>query len=183
MTELAWQDPLRGGAVARESFRLAVAGELALVRLQLFSRDPAAAERGAAALGHPLPAVGTVLGTDRYRIAGRAPGDWLLLAGDTTTGALWASCSATLAGTTAAVTAATDGCVALRLAGRQRQRVLARGSTVDIAALQPGHCAATRFAGVVALLVPEEDAMLVIACRSLAAYLRDWCDAASVDCC
>ena len=34
-----------------------------------------------------------------------------------------------------------------------------------------------------ALLLPESGAMLLVACRSLAVYLRDWFDAASVDCC
>ena len=183
MTELPWQDPLRGGAVARGHFRLALAEELTLVRLQLFSRDPAATGRAAAALGHPLPAVGAIVDTARYRIAGRAPADWLLLARDTPAPALRRSCAEAVGATTAAVTAAGDGLVALRLSGAGRQRVLARGTTLDLATLEPGSCAATRFAGVAAFLVPEHEAMLLIACRSLAVYLRNWCDAASVDCC
>jgi heterotetrameric sarcosine oxidase gamma subunit len=183
MTELAWQDPLRGGAVAREGFRLAAAEDLALVRLQLSAGDPDAASRVEAALGATLPATGGVVEGSGCRLAGRAPGDWLLIAGDRETASLVQTLETALAGCTAAVTPATDGQAALRLTGPARGRVLARGTTLDLGRLASGQCAATRFAGVPVFLVPEAEAMLLLACRSLAVYLRDWCDAASADCC
>jgi heterotetrameric sarcosine oxidase gamma subunit len=183
MTELAWQDPLRGGAVAREGFRLAAAEDLALVRLQLSAADPDAASRAEAAVGAALPATGGVVEGSGCRVAGRAPGDWLLIAADGETASLVQTLETALTGCIAAVTPATDGQVALRLTGPARERVLARGTTLDLGRLAPGQCAATRFAGVPVLLVPEAEAMLLLACRSLAVYLRDWCDAASADCC
>ena len=183
MTELAWQDPLRGGAVAREGFRLLVAEDLAPVRLQLVAGDRDALSRAEGALGLALPPTGNVVEGQGYLVAGRAPGDWLLIAAADESAALKEALERALAACTAAVTPATGGQVVLRLTGHARERVLARGTTLDLAALAPGQCAATRFAGVSALLVPEADAMLVLACRSLAVYLRDWCDAASADCC
>lgn len=183
MSELAWQDPLRGGAVAREGFRLAAAEDLALVRLQLVAGDPDAATRAAAALGHALPDTGSVGDGSGYRVAARAPGDWLLLAAAGETAALVATLQAALADTTAAVTPASESLMALRLTGPAHDRVLARGTTLDLGRLTPGRCAATRFAAVAAFLVPEAEAMLLFADRSLGVYLRDWCDAASADCC
>ncbi|MHA7817018.1 MAG: sarcosine oxidase subunit gamma family protein [Pseudohaliea sp.] len=183
MTELAWQDPLRGGAVAREGFRLVAAEDLALLRLQLLAWDRDAGSRAAAALGRALPATGCVVAGEGYRVAGRAPGHWLFIAAAGESASLAETLEKALAACTAAVTPATDGQVVLRLTGPARERVLARGTTLDLGALAPGQCAATRFAGVPVLLVPEADAMLVLACRSLAVYLRDWCDAASADCC
>jgi heterotetrameric sarcosine oxidase gamma subunit len=183
MTELAWQDPLRGGAVAREGFRCAAAEDLAPVRLQLVATDRDAVARAEAALGHALPETGAVAAGQGYRVAARAPGDWLLIAGAGETASRVEKLETALAGTTAAVTPATDGLVALRLTGAARARVLARGTTLDLGRLTPGRCAATRFAAVAVLLVPEAEAMLLFADRSLAVYLRDWCDAASADCC
>jgi len=183
MTELAWQDPLRGGAVARDGFRLAASEDLGLVRLQLGAGNADAGGRAEAALGAALPATGGVVEGSVCRVAGRAPGDWLLIAAVGETASLVQTLETALAGSTAAVTPASDGQVALRLTGPARDRVLARGTTLDLGRLAPGQCAATRFAGVPVLLVPEADAMLLLACRSLAVYLRDWCDAASADCC
>jgi heterotetrameric sarcosine oxidase gamma subunit len=183
MTELAWQDPLRGGAVAREGFRFAAAEDLALLRLQLVATDRDAVRVAEAALGHALPETGAVVDGKGYRVAARAPGDWLLIAGAGETAALRETLETALAGTTAALTPATESLAALRLTGPARGRVLARGTTLDLGTLAPGRCAATRFAAVAVLLVPETDAMLLFADRSQAVYLRDWCDAASADCC
>ncbi len=183
MTELAWQDPLRGGAVAREGFHLAAAEDLGFVRLQLVAGDRDAVARAEAALGHGLPETGRVDDGKGYRVAARAPGDWLLIAAVDETVSLREILGSALTECTAAVTAATEGQLVLRLTGPARGRVLARGTTLDLGRLAPGQCAATRFAGVPVFLVPEAEAMLLFADRSLAVYLRDWCDAASADCC
>lgn len=184
MPELSWRAPLRGVAVARPGFTLRGVDDLPLARLQLFARDADVLAQAAAAFAAPLPPVGAVTAlTDRRRLAGTAPGAWLALGAPGTTGtALSEALAAPLAGLPAVVAPATDGFVLLQLAGPAVATVLARGTTLDPAQLRPGRCAATRFAQVPALLLPDAEGVLLLARRSLAAYLRDWFDAASVDC-
>jgi heterotetrameric sarcosine oxidase gamma subunit len=183
VTELVWQEPLRGDAIVRPGFSLAAASELAVVRLQLFLRRGALQTQAEQALGYALPPPGVVVSLGAQRIAGAAPGTWLFIVGGGEDGLLAAALSDKLATLTAMVTPATHGQLVLRLTGSRYSEILARGTSVDVERLPPGTCAATRFAGVSVLLVPEPCGCLLIAGRSFAAYLRAWCDAASVDCC
>jgi heterotetrameric sarcosine oxidase gamma subunit len=183
VTELPRQTALRGGGIERPGLAVSEAAEEELLRLQLFSRDSAGLERAGGALGRPLPAPGVVRVIDGLRMAGTGPGSWLCLLPRGEEAARAAALRAALAGMTHTVLDATDALVQLRIAGAWRATLLARGTSLDLDRLRVGSCAVTRFAGVTAVLLPAGDSVTLVACRSLAAYLRDWCDAMSVDCC
>lgn len=184
---LAARSPLAGVAgVARPGFRLREEKALELIRLQVFHRDPARIPALFAALGHELPAAGEVRQQGAWRWFWSAPGDWVLAVPAGEGSSARASLCEVTAQLWAVLTPITDSQVMLVLAGPRVRTVLARGCTLD---LHPDHfggdrCAVTRFAGVPVLLAcaAESDDFLLLACRPLALWLRDWCDAVSRDC-
>ncbi|MHA7815117.1 MAG: sarcosine oxidase subunit gamma family protein [Pseudohaliea sp.] len=182
MAELVAAPPLAEKAVTRGAVVLEAVQRQAVLRLRLLAQDASAVRRVEEALGRGLPATGDVVTVDGCRLAGCAPGDWLLLDADRLHDESPIDAALHLQARlgAAAATVTSDGLVTLRIGGGERHRLLARGTTMDVGAVRPGHCARTRFAGVAAVLVAESDAMLLLAARPHAAYLWRWCHEALV---
>ena len=177
--------PLAGdGGITQPGFRLREEKGIELLRLQVFHRGEGQVEALASGLHTALPGPGITHQEGSRRWLWCAPGDWLVAvpagAGATELAAL----SADTDELPAVATAGTDSRVLLRLDGARLRDVLARGTTLDLHPQQFGdrQCAVTRLAGVPVLLLAEGDEMLLLACRSLAAYLLEWFRAASQDC-
>ncbi len=183
---LVTRSPLAGiGGVARTEFRLREETTCELIRLQLFQRDPELVPALAAALGFTPPGPGELRAQGAWRWHWSAPGDWVLMVPAGEGSSALASLGEACAGLWAVVTPVTDSQVLLALDGRRVRDVLARGCTLDLhpAQFAGDRCAVTRFAGVQALLAAGDDGgFRLLACRSLAVWLRGWCEAASRDC-
>ena len=68
----------------------------------------------------------------------------------------------------------TDGLATFAISGPHAADLLAMGTTLDPAALAPGRCAQTMFAGVRVVVYAQDDGFRLHAERSLAAYLLAW---------
>ncbi|MEQ9463297.1 MAG: 2Fe-2S iron-sulfur cluster-binding protein [Haliea sp.] len=179
------RSPLAGDSgIARPGFRLREETGIELLRLQVFHRGEGQVEALATALDTALPSPGIAHPQGARTWLWCAPGDWLLAVPAGTGATELAALSAAADELLAVATAVTDSRVLLRLGGARLRDVLARGTTLDLHPQQFGdrQCAVTRFAGVPVLLLAEGDEMLLLACRSLAAYLLAWFGAASRDC-
>jgi heterotetrameric sarcosine oxidase gamma subunit len=67
-----------------------------------------------------------------------------------------------------------DGFVVIDISGPRADEVLAMASPLDPAALAPGRCAQSLFAGVKVVLYRHKDALRLHVERPLAAWLLDW---------
>jgi sarcosine oxidase gamma subunit len=68
----------------------------------------------------------------------------------------------------------TDGFVIFDITGVNTRALLAMASPLDPAALAPGHCAQTLFAGVKVIVYPHGDGLRLHAERALAEWLMAW---------
>ena len=179
------RSPLAGDSgIVRPGFRLREETGIELLRLQVFHRDEGQVEALASALNTALPGPGIAHQQGAGRWLWCAPGDWLVAVPAGTGATELVALRADAGELFAVATAMTDSRVLLRLGGARLRDVLARGTTLDLHPQQFGNrqCVVTRFAGVQVLLLAEGDEILLLACRSLAAYLLEWFRAASRDC-
>ncbi len=68
----------------------------------------------------------------------------------------------------------TDGLVVIEVSGPRAADLLAMGTALDPAALAPGHCAQTAFAGVKIVLYRHGETVRLHVERPLAPWLLDW---------
>ena len=68
----------------------------------------------------------------------------------------------------------TDGFVLFDITGVNARALLAMASPLDPAALAPGHCAQTLFAGVKVIIYPDGDGLRLHVERALAEWLVAW---------
>lgn len=185
MDNLAAMSPAQSRDLYRDHFTVRETTDYGLIRLQTFHRRAGQVDHVSAQLGLALPGPGAVLDSGDLQVFWSAPGEWVIAVPQGSERARLMALQAKLDGLFAVLSVMTDSRVALQLAGAQLRTVLARGSSVDFhpGVFSAGRCLATRFAGVPVMLVAQPgDTCLLLACRSVAAYLLDWFQAASRDC-
>ncbi|MBN7795295.1 sarcosine oxidase subunit gamma [Parahaliea mediterranea] len=186
MAKLDRATPLAGTGLERAGLCVAENTGLGLIRLQAFHRRPGAVEELTARLGIEPPGPGSLRSERDRQWFWSAPGEWLIAIPAGTEDAVLGALRAQLDGLFVVLSAITDSQVALDITGEAVREVLARGSTVDFhpASFGAGNCVLTRFAGVPVMLASpgRGEQILLFADRSLARYLLDWFEAASIDC-
>lgn len=186
MDNLNRATPLAGTELERAGLCVAQNTGLGLLRLQTFHRKPGAVDELTARLGIEPPGPGSLRGDGGRQWFWSAPGEWVIAVPVGTQDAELDALRAQLDGLFVVLSVITDSRVALDISGESVREVLARGSTVDFhpASFGAGNCVLTRLAGVpVMLACPERgEQVLLFADRSLARYLLDWFEAASIDC-
>lgn len=174
---------LNGPALEREHIRVAENTDWGLLRLQIFHRTPGAVDSLAKRLDIRLPAAGETVVENGMRWFWSAPGEWVIAVPADTERDTARALREKLDGLFAVPSVITDSRVVLEISGESARNLLARGSTVDFhpASFGVGQCLSTRFAGVPVMIAQlEAGIFLLFADRPVAAYLRDWFEAASV---
>ena len=186
MADLIADTPLMERELIGDGFQVRESSRWDLLRLQVFHRDPEQLQALAGRIGRSMPVNGEVV-IDDATIFWNAPGDWLIGVEAGQGGDVLRQLRDNLQGLLVVIEEVTDSRVVMELSGSSLRRVLARGSSLDFdpAVFSGRRCASTRFAGVSAMLATldqgDSDRFVLLACRSLADYLYQWFEEASVD--
>ncbi|MEQ8264113.1 sarcosine oxidase subunit gamma family protein [Pseudohaliea sp.] len=186
MDKLATAGALTDLGLKRDRFQVAENTCLGLIRLQTFHRKAGAVENLAGRLDIRLPGPGETLSEQDRQWFWSAPGEWVIAVPAGSERDALHSFQVRLDGLLAVLSVMTDSRIILNLTGESARDILSRGSTVDFHpwAFGAGQCVNTLFAGVSVMLAcpGADDVILLFVDRSVAQYLINWLEAASVDC-
>ncbi len=131
--------------------------------------------------GAARAALGFVLPQEPNRIAGEgtialwlAPGRWLVVADDPRTSGLAAQLGAALVAHGGFVSDVTQGLAVFHVAGPRAHDLLAMGCALEAAALAPGRCAQSNFAGMRTLIYQHTDGYRLSVDRVFARHMAQW---------
>lgn len=179
MSELAYESPLAGAAVASGlSVSLREIPDRGMIDLRGLASDAAFMAAAKSVLGFDLPtAPRTSAAWGDVRVLWLSVDQWLILCTRTKLPELMASLRAALQGIHSLAADVSDMRAVIRMEGEGSREVLMKGTSLDLLSGEytPGTCRRMRFAEIAALLhVVEENVFDIYVFRSYAHYAWDF---------